>query len=246
MLPQPFLSPRSGARPRAPRRGGRLQGSAVHPRRQAGDCATRPRGVRSRRWDSPPRSSTSSTPRADGIRRVPVFCRTSIPACMTADGPAASAAGVRVDGADARDGQPRGSSRARRTAFRLPGQEPGGAARHLDVPPASSAIPMTTGLLIGIGETRRERLQALLALRELQAALRTSAGDHHPELSRQARHPHGARIRAAARRTPVDDRRGAAGVRCAACRCRHRRICSRGSSPRWCVQASTTGVASRR
>ncbi len=31
------------------------------------------------------------------------------------------------------------------------------------------AIPMTTGLLIGIGETRRERLQALLALRELQA-----------------------------------------------------------------------------
>jgi FO synthase len=31
------------------------------------------------------------------------------------------------------------------------------------------AIPMTTGLLIGIGETRRERLDALLALRELQA-----------------------------------------------------------------------------
>jgi FO synthase len=30
------------------------------------------------------------------------------------------------------------------------------------------AIPMTTGLLIGIGETRRERLEALLALRGLQ------------------------------------------------------------------------------
>jgi FO synthase len=30
------------------------------------------------------------------------------------------------------------------------------------------AIPFTTGLLIGIGETRRERLEALLAIRELQ------------------------------------------------------------------------------
>jgi FO synthase len=32
------------------------------------------------------------------------------------------------------------------------------------------AIPMTTGLLIGIGETRRERLEALLTLRDLQDA----------------------------------------------------------------------------
>jgi len=31
-------------------------------------------------------------------------------------------------------------------------------------------IPMTTGLLIGIGETRRERVESLLALRELQDA----------------------------------------------------------------------------
>ncbi len=31
-------------------------------------------------------------------------------------------------------------------------------------------IPMTTGLLIGIGETRRERIESLLALRELQDA----------------------------------------------------------------------------
>jgi len=30
-------------------------------------------------------------------------------------------------------------------------------------------VPMTTGLLIGIGETRRERLESLLALREIQA-----------------------------------------------------------------------------
>ncbi len=31
-------------------------------------------------------------------------------------------------------------------------------------------IPMTTGLLIGIGETRRERIESLLALREIQDA----------------------------------------------------------------------------
>src|SRR3984957_12845831 len=31
------------------------------------------------------------------------------------------------------------------------------------------AVPLTTGLLIGIGETRRERIESLLALRELQA-----------------------------------------------------------------------------
>jgi FO synthase len=34
----------------------------------------------------------------------------------------------------------------------------------------AAAVPFTTGLLIGIGETRRERLEALLALRELHAA----------------------------------------------------------------------------
>jgi FO synthase len=31
-------------------------------------------------------------------------------------------------------------------------------------------VPMTTGLLIGIGETRRERIESLLALREIQDA----------------------------------------------------------------------------
>ena len=30
-----------------------------------------------------------------------------------------------------------------------------------------AAVPFTTGILIGIGETRRERIEALLALRDL-------------------------------------------------------------------------------
>jgi FO synthase len=45
-------------------------------------------------------------------------------------------------------------------------------ARRLDTLRAAGelSIPMTTGLLIGIGETRRERIEALLALREIHAA----------------------------------------------------------------------------
>ncbi len=35
-------------------------------------------------------------------------------------------------------------------------------------------VPFTTGILIGIGETRRERIEALLALRDLHEAYGTS------------------------------------------------------------------------
>ena len=48
------------------------------------------------------------------------------------------------------------------------------------------AVPFTTGILIGIGETREERIDALLALRELHAPLRPHPGSHRPELPRQA------------------------------------------------------------
>ncbi len=68
----------------------------------------------------------------------------------------------------------------------------------------AAAVPFTTGLLIGIGETRRERIEALLALRELHLRARAPAGNHHPELPRQARHAHGAGPRAHARGAPVD------------------------------------------
>ena len=36
------------------------------------------------------------------------------------------------------------------------------------------AVPFTTGILIGIGETRAERIEALLAIRDLHAATATS------------------------------------------------------------------------
>ena len=53
-------------------------------------------------------------------------------------------------------------------------------------------VPFTSGILIGIGETRRERVESLLALARAARALRSSPGDHRPELSRQARDRDGA------------------------------------------------------
>ena len=56
---------------------------------------------------------------------------------------------------------------------------------------ASSRIPFTSGILIGIGETREERLDALLALRDLARAARPPAGGDRAELPRQAGHADG-------------------------------------------------------
>ena len=69
------------------------------------------------------------------------------------------------------------------------------------------AIPFTSGILIGIGETREERIDALLALRAL--------GEEHGHIQEvivqnfraKPRHAHGGASRAFARRPPLDDRR---------------------------------------
>ena len=53
-------------------------------------------------------------------------------------------------------------------------------------------VPFTTGILIGIGETREERIEALLAIARPARALRPHPGNHRPELPRQARHEDGA------------------------------------------------------
>ena len=54
-----------------------------------------------------------------------------------------------------------------------------------------AAVPFTSGILIGIGETRRERLEALLRLRELHERPRPHPGNHHPEFPCQGRDPDG-------------------------------------------------------
>ncbi len=55
------------------------------------------------------------------------------------------------------------------------------------------AVPFTTGILIGIGETRAERLDALAAIRDLHAAIRSHPGSDRAELPRQAGHETGRR-----------------------------------------------------
>ena len=51
-----------------------------------------------------------------------------------------------------------------------------------------AAIPFTTGILVGIGETRDERIDALLAIARRARPPRARAGSDRPELPAQARH----------------------------------------------------------
>ena len=83
-------------------------------------------------------------------------------------------------------------------------------------PRARQRVPFTSGILIGIGETREERIDSLLALRELHDVLRAHPGDHHPELPAEVRNPHGARRR----RQSVEDSCGRSRLRDC---CLHRR-----------------------
>ena len=53
-------------------------------------------------------------------------------------------------------------------------------------PPAQLAIPFTTGILVGIGESRQDRLDALRAIAASHATPRPRAGGHRPELPAQA------------------------------------------------------------
>ena len=55
-------------------------------------------------------------------------------------------------------------------------------------PPASWPIPFTTGILVGIGETRADRIDALEAIADVAPPPRPRAGGDRPELPAQARH----------------------------------------------------------
>ena len=63
----------------------------------------------------------------------------------------------------------RSAVRARRRALRLARQGACGAAGDDAAWPANLRVPFTTGILIGIGETRAERLESLVAIRDLHA-----------------------------------------------------------------------------
>ena len=104
-------------------------------------------------------------------------------------------------------------ARARRPASRLARQASGGAARDASALAGEQRVPFTSGILIGIGETRaRAHRGAAGAARSARRA-RPHPGNHHPEFPAEARNAHGRRAGAVARRASVDDRGRAAAVR---------------------------------
>ena len=72
-------------------------------------------------------------------------------------------------------------------------------------------VPFTTGILIGIGETRAERLEALFAIRYPRSAppFRAYSGGYRSELSRKARHQARRRRGARSGRPALEHRRRA-------------------------------------
>ena len=136
-------------------------------------------------------------------------------------------------------------SRARRAALRLARQAAGGAPRDARPRRARCAIPFTSGILIGIGETRAERVEALLALRESHER----HGHLQEVIVQNFRAKPGTKMarcaRAARGRPPLDDRRPRRDAgprsRAGAAEPRRRRVPASCSRP-----ASTTGAASRR
>ena len=59
--------------------------------------------------------------------------------------------------------------RARRTPPRCSGQDARAAPRHARGRGRGAGVPFTTGILVGIGETRAERIDALVAIPDAHA-----------------------------------------------------------------------------
>ena len=72
------------------------------------------------------------------------------------------------------------------------------------------AIPFTTGILVGIGESRPDRIEALEAIAAAHAPPRPRAGGDRPELPAQARHRDARRAAVPARGLPRGHRPGPA------------------------------------
>ena len=166
-LPKPISSSTtcwtSRARARRPAARRRCSRSAT-----SRSCATAPRARRSPRSGTRRRLDYLAARRARGARRRPACCRTSIPACCPRTssrgcGRTSVSMGLMLESASDR------LVRTRRTALRLAGQAAGACGSTRCARRAKLRIPFTTGLLIGIGETRRERIEALLALRAVHA-----------------------------------------------------------------------------
>ena len=194
-LDAPYLDARRGARDRPPRRGGRAA------TRRCSRWARRPRTA-----TPPPRAGSTdhgydSTVdylvgrgghRARRDRAAPPRQRR----CALASRARAPPSGEPVAGDDDRDAR-RPARRAGRPAPRRARQDARRAGSRRSRPPAAAAVPFTTGILVGIGETRAERIDALLAIREQPRPPRARAGGDRPELPAQAGHRDAPRTRRA-------------------------------------------------
>ena len=155
---------RAGARDRARSRAARLQGGAVHAGREARAALSRRARGAGRRWASPPRSTTSRmSPRAvlEETGLLPHLNAGIMDAREIALlRPLAPSMGIMLESASERlcgKGMPHYGSPDKVPAVRLQTMRLAGEAR----------VPFTTGILIGIGETRAERIESLLALRAI-------------------------------------------------------------------------------
>ena len=155
-----------------------------------------------------------------------------------------AAAGLRVDGDHARDDRRAARGAKGGPHWASPDKVP---ARRLETIRLAGelAIPFTSGILIGIGETREERIDALLALK----ALGEEHGHVQEVIVQNFRAKPGTRMadapRAVARRPPLDDRGRADPARPRRGTCRRRRTSPTTTSRACSTRASTTGAASR-
>ena len=204
-----YLDRRAGAGDRPRRRRGRLQGGAVHARRQAG--AALRRGARGARPARPRDDAVLS--RRDGGAGAEGNRPAAAPQSRRDDprGDRAAARRLGVAGHHARERR-RAAVASRRAAFRLARQGACGAAR-------GDRGGRRGGGAVHLGHPDRHRRDPPRAHRGVARAARPARaprphpGNHHPEFPRQARHPHGGRARARSRRASVDDCGGAADLR---------------------------------
>ena len=176
------------------RRARRLPRGAVHARRQAGAALRRGARGAGRGSATPPRSTISPRWRRWCSSETGLLPHLN-PGVMSRDDIARAAPGLGVAGHHAGD--------ARRSGWRSAAGRI--SARPTRCPPVrlatiaaagEAAVPFTTGILIGIGETRRRAHRGAAGAARPARAPRPHPGNHHPEFPRQAGHAHGGRARA--------------------------------------------------
>ena len=185
----PTLFPGRSACDRARRSGRRLHGGALHARRQAG--ASLPRGSGGA-LDALGHKTTIDYLQAmcaRVLRETGLLPRTPTPESpMSRSGDRHGLRTVHRQPRDHAGIAQRTPLRTRRRALWLTlTSSPRRVLETLQLA-GELRVPFTTGILIGIGETRAERLEALFANpRSASAVRRAYSGSHRPELPRQAR-----------------------------------------------------------